>query len=114
MWNIHHAPPNIPIACPAQSVTANHWEEAILCPIFSAGPQVEFNELIFPRMHRAILDWTNQVAKDPDFINPEFVLQDFPVEEGSETDADEDNAGVVERQTDVDVEDNFDSGDELV
>jgi hypothetical protein len=80
-WNTSVAPPSTPIARPSRAAPQEAWERETLCPTFSGG-EAQFAEMIFPRMQRVIMEWTDVVTKDLNYCNPEFIIRNTTIEDG--------------------------------
>jgi Arb2 domain-containing protein len=82
-WEGHDAPPGVPIACPFEDREPELWEPHRICPTLSGG-LLDWSELVFPRMQRAILEWVDEVAATPDYVNPKFEIQEFKMDSEDE------------------------------
>jgi hypothetical protein len=90
-WERHDAPENTPIASPSYHKNPEPWQNHKLCPTFSGGSP-GFNEEIFPRVQRAILEWMDEVSKTADYVNPKFEIQEFKLNDDPEEEAVEEEA----------------------
>lgn len=72
-------------------------EQHVMCPVFSGG-DVERDENVFPRIMGSMLDWMEEVSKDEDYANPEYVIEDIDWsaqdEKVDEAEEEGDNGGV--------------------
>jgi len=53
------------------------------CPVFSLG-EPYYTEMLLPRGYKTLIDWFQEVAEDPEYVNPEYVRYDDDGEEAGE------------------------------
>jgi hypothetical protein len=88
MWALSAAPLNVPILAPGNE---DFETSMAVTPVFSGGV-TDYREMIFPTAQNAILEWMAEVAANPEYRNPEFVIHvddNNMEEETSRVDSDE-------------------------
>lgn len=70
-WESSEVPPNVPTGSPSKEHPY---------PSFS-GSHPEHLEVVFLRMLPTIVDWQREVALDPNYANPEFIVHNVSMNE---------------------------------